>query len=133
MTYSSNITVKQSDIEAELDRFLAEVSEPGNLSREIREVLEHIHANLFDPDLNVQSIKRRCRIRDNNISCRFRHVLGITIKEYIETLRLNAALRLLEKQIPVFDVAMSVGYLYPQTFYRAFHRKFEGTPTSLCV
>ncbi|HYU36044.1 MAG TPA: helix-turn-helix domain-containing protein [Thermoanaerobaculia bacterium] len=127
---TNSIALNHSGIEAELDRFLAEVSRPGNLSREIREVLEHIHANLFDPDLNVQSIKRRCRIRDNNISCRFRHVLGITLKEYIETLRLNAALRLLEKRFPVFDVAMAVGYLYPQTFYRAFHRKFDRTPTS---
>lgn len=132
MRSNSSIAVKQSHIDAELDRFLADVAEPGNLSRELREVLEHIHTHLFDPDLNVQSLKTRCRIRDNNISCRFRHVLGITIKEYIETLRLNAALRLLEKQIPVFDVAMAVGYLYPQTFYRAFHRKFDRPPASLC-
>jgi transcriptional regulator GlxA family with amidase domain len=127
----NGFNVHQSNIETELDLFLAEVTNPGNLSRELREVLEHIHANLFDPDLNVQSLKRRCRIRDNNISCRFRRVLGITIKEYVETLRLNAAIRLLEKQFPVFDVAMAVGYLYPQTFYRAFHRKFDRTPAAL--
>jgi len=128
----TSVMAKASDIEIELDRVREEICpEPVNLSREIREIVEHIHRNLFDSDLNVQTIKERCRIRDNNISCRFRRVIGITIKEYIESLRLEAAIRLLEKRIAVFDVAMSVGYDYPQTFYRAFQRRFDCTPASL--
>lgn len=132
MRYAACVTLKQSDIEVELERFREEVcSAPVKSSREMCEILEHIHQNLFDSDLNVGTIKERCRVRDNNISCRFRRVMGATIKEYIESLRLKAASRLLEKRVPVFDVALSVGYDYPQTFYRAFQRNFECTPASL--
>lgn len=126
------VAAQQSSIEAELDRFREDICpSSASLPREMREVLAHVHCHLFDPDLNVQTIKDRCRIRDNNVSCRFRRVMGITIKEYIESLRLEAAIRLLEKRVPVFDVAISVGYDYPQTFYRAFQRRFDCTPASL--
>jgi two-component system, response regulator YesN len=127
-----NILAKQAQIEAELDRFRSERQPDGNeLSREVREVLVHIHRNLFDSDLNVQTIKSRCRIRDNNISCRFRYEMGSTIRDYIESLRMEAARWLLERgYIGVFDVAQLVGYYHLQTFYRAFQRHFECTPAA---
>lgn len=125
--------MEQARIEAELDRFCTK-HQPNNqdLPREVREVLNYIHRNLFDPDLNVQTIKSCCRLRDNNISCRFRFEMGITIKEYIESLRMEAARWLLERGcIGVFDVAQFVGYYHLQTFYRAFQRKFECTPATV--
>lgn len=128
----ANIIVEQAQIEVELERFCAERRPDGtDLPREVREVLSYIHCNLFDSDLNVQTLKARCRIRDNNISCRFRYEMGMTIKEYIETLRMEAARWLLESRgIGVFDVAQSVGYYHLQTFYRAFQRTFECTPAA---
>lgn len=130
---NTNLLTRQSQIEAELDRFCAEHQpDDKELPREVREVLNYIHCNLFDPDLNVQTIKSRCRIRDNNISCRFRFEMGVTIKEYIESLRMEAARWLLERGcIGVFDVAQFVGYYHLQTFYRAFQRKFECTPAAV--
>lgn len=128
----ANIMVEYAQIEAELERFCAE-HQPDckDLPREVREVLSYIHYNLFDSNLNVQVLKSRCRIRDNNISCRFRYVMGVTIKEYIESLRMEAARWLLESQgVGVFDVAQWVGYYHLQTFYRAFQRKFECTPAA---
>jgi AraC-like DNA-binding protein len=103
-----------------------------DLPREIREVLAHIHEHLFDLQLNVRHLKSNCRIRDNNISSRFRYVMGMTIKQYVETLRMQAASRLLrEEEIGIFDIAVSVGYYNLQTFYRAFDRYHGCTPASL--
>lgn len=129
---NANVMMKQAQIEAELESFRsARQPDEKELSREVREVLGYIHRNLFDSDLNVQAIKARCRIRDNNISCRFRYQMGTTIKEYIESLRMEAARLLLEQQdVGVFDVAQSVGYYHLQTFYRAFQRQFECTPAA---
>lgn len=100
------------------------------LPRDIREILDYIDREIFDSRLNVAVLKSRCRIRDNNISSRFRYLMGVTIKAYIEDLRLRAAERLLRQgDLNVFDVAASVGYYHPQTFYRAFQRKYQCTPS----
>ena len=100
------------------------------LPHEIQVVLGYIHDNLFAADLSVKVLKSRCHIRDNNVSSRFRRAMGITIKDYIDSMRMEAAGMLLAhpSRIGVFDVAFSVGYEHPQTFYRVFHRKFKCTP-----
>ncbi len=102
------------------------------LSPEMLKVLHHIHENLFDAGLNVETLKFRCRIRDNNVSSRFRHVMGVTIKKYIESLRMQAAALLLQqrRRLGVFDVAHAVGYYHLQTFYNAFQRQYACTPAS---
>jgi AraC-like DNA-binding protein len=96
---------------------------------EIREVLRHIHHSLFEQKLNVRYLKCCCRIRDNNISSRFRYAMGITIKQYVEGLRMEAASHLLNRElIGILDVAISVGYENLQTFYRVFSRYYGCTP-----
>src|SRR5918996_1678726 len=81
------------------------------LPREIREVLAQIHRHPFDLQLNVRHLKSCCRIRDNNVSSRFSYVMGMTIKQYVEALRMEAASRLLrEVGMGIFDIAVSVGY-----------------------
>lgn len=124
------ISRAQLQVKAILEDFrLEHRPKSKDLPREVCEILEHINEALFDTKLNVRVLKSRCRIRDNNISSRFRYVMGVTIKEYIEELRLAAAERLLrEKDLSIFDVAASVGYYHPQTFYRAFQRKYDCTP-----
>jgi AraC-like DNA-binding protein len=105
------------------------IADREDLPREIREALAHIHQNPFDLQLNVRHLKCRCRIRDNNFSSRFRYLIGMTVKQYVETLRMEAAACLLrEERIGIFDVSISVGYYNLQTFYRAFERRYGCTP-----
>ena len=128
----NSLVEEQAKIERELDRFRRETypMKPG-LSSEVRLVLNHVHQHLFDLDLNVERVKIHCRIRDNNVSSRFRHAMGVTIKTYIESLRMDAAERLLRhRKIGVFDVAQFVGYNHLQTFYRAFQRRFGCPPAA---
>lgn len=117
-------------IESVLRDFLRDTPPPHqDLPREIQAVLTHIHQHLFDLQLNVRSLKSCCRIRDNNIASRFRYLVGMTIKQYVENLRMEAASRLLRKEeIGIFDIAVSVGYYNLQTFYRAFERYYGCTP-----
>ena len=121
---------EQLQVQAILEDFrLEHRPKDRDFPRVICEILDHINKTLFDSSLNVRSLKLHCRIRDNNISSRFRYVTGVTIKGYIEELRLEAAEFLLcERAISIFDVAASVGYSHPQTFYRAFQRKYGCTP-----
>ncbi len=124
--------VTYEQIETELDRFRGHPPRSSErLSRQLRSILQCIHTDPFAPELNVQEVKERCQVRDNNISCRFRYILGTTIKDYIEELRMRAACHLLTTTaVCVFDIAMSVGYLHPQTFYKVFRRRFACSPTS---
>ena len=96
---------------------------------QIHQVYRQIHRDLFDPDLNVKTLKARCGLRDNNISTLFRHILGRSIRDYIEEERLRAVVLLLERDaMPVVEAGLYVGFANPQTFYRAFKRRFGCTP-----
>jgi AraC-like DNA-binding protein len=100
-----------------------------DLPADIRRVLAYIEENAFDPELNVQRIKLDCRLRDNNVSSRFRFFLGTTIRDYLESRRMEAAAaRLMESRATVLEVAFAVGYNNLQTFYGAFRRRYSCTP-----
>lgn len=99
------------------------------LPADIQRVLSYIEENAFDPELNVQRIKLHCRLRDNNVSSRFRFFLGITIRDYLEARRMEAAADLLlQGTATILEVAFDVGYNNLQTFYGAFRRKYSCTP-----
>lgn len=118
------------DSEESLGRYLRE-NPPATreLPRDLRELVACIHNSLFEPELTVKKLKVRCRIRNNNISTRFRYLVGRGIKEYIDMHRMEAAGRMLRHSgAPVFEVAMSVGYKHVETFYQVFHRYYGCTP-----
>ena len=99
------------------------------LPADIRRILTYIEENAFNPELNVQKIKLDCRLRDNNVSSRFRFFLGATIRDYLESRRMKAATALLtQSQATILEVAFAVGYNSLQTFYGAFRRKYSCTP-----
>lgn len=117
-------------IDNELERFRSPPPTVEGDHGEVPRLLESIHRDPFDSELNVKQLKARCRVRDNNVSSRFRRALGITVKDYIERLRMRAACHLLSFQsVTVFDIALSVGYYHPQTFYNVFRRHLGCTPT----
>lgn len=106
-----------------------EVPKFDHLPRELREVATCIHQNLFEPDLNVKNVRELCRVRDNNISSRFRRAMGKGIKPYIDHHRMAAAsILLLRSDLSIFEVAMEVGYTHVETFYQVFRLQFGCTP-----
>lgn len=103
----------------------------GNPKPLIRKLLTAIHERVFDETLNVKALKAYCSVGNNNISCQFKREMGTTIKSYIDTLRMQFALQLLdERKKSVYEVACDVGYANIQTFYRVFRRHFGCTPRS---
>lgn len=101
-------------------------------SRSVAKLLSAIQSEPFDPSINVQQLKSKCGILDNNVSSRFRREVGISIKGYIDNVRLCVARRLLiQTEASVFNVCQAVGYYHPQTFYRAFYRSFKCTPRQI--
>ncbi len=103
----------------------------AELSVRVKEVVECIHHNLFDPQLSVKSLKTKCKIRDNNVSCQFKCETGIYLHSYIAMRRLETAVILLhDSHLSIAEVADRVGYRHLQTFYRVFRRYFRCNPGS---
>jgi transcriptional regulator GlxA family with amidase domain len=124
---------KHDQLRRELDFFLQELPQASCMQRDVAAVLGFIHIHVFESSLNVNTVKHGCRIKNNNISTRFRIVLGLGIREYIERLRMYAASRLLQGQrFEIYLIAMAVGYEHQETFCRAFRRHF-GHPPSGCL
>jgi AraC-like DNA-binding protein len=122
---------KQMLIEEELKKFrLAIDLKPVGISGEVWSMLSYVHENLFDPMLNVNAVKARCGIRNHNVATRFRGSIGMGVRDYIEWLRMQAALRLLvHHDLEVFLIGLAVGYSYQESFCRTFHRIFGCTPS----
>jgi AraC-like DNA-binding protein len=121
---------QQESIDSELLRFKQESRpEASHLPHDVAEILRFVHDNVFDPLLNVKTVKRECSFRNNNVTTRFRALMGIGLREYIETLRLEAAGMLLAQTgAEAYLIAMAVGYEHQETFCRAFLRQVGCTP-----
>lgn len=92
-------------------------------SRRLEPMLRHIEVHLFDPALNVQSLKKACGIRDNSIAIQFHREMDLAPKAYISQRRMETAARLLiETDLRVWKVADLVGYSSLGVFSKAFHR-----------
>jgi AraC-like DNA-binding protein len=119
-------------IAAALLRFKAGIPPPpASAPAEVGHAVADIHRHLFDPALDVTAVRRRCGLRNNNISTRFRSALGEGIREYIERLRLEAACELLAAgDLEIFLIALAVGYNHQETFCRAFQRHFGFAPSA---
>lgn len=91
---------------------------------------QYIHVHLFDPELNVASLREECEIRANDFSRWFKWIHGTTPHRYIKRHRIAAACRVLTRSGgDLFQVAISIGFSNYQTFLRAFRRVMDQTPT----
>ena len=97
----------------------------------LKPLLEHIEANLFDPALDVNQLKRSCGVRDNSVPIQFHAQLGMPPHAYIEEGRLRTGCRLLEgSDLKIWQIADLLGYSSIQVFSRAFTRWAGVRPTA---
>lgn len=97
---------------------------------DVRAVLNELQNRLFDLDLRVTEVYRKCGCYNHNISLRFKGFLGRTPKAYVLHHRLKLAKQLLrETDFSVGQIALSVGYGSPSAFTNAFKKHEETTPT----
>lgn len=97
------------------------------LSR-LRKVLEYINQHYME-DISVGSMVQECGVSKSTLR---RDLLAFTGKapmQYIHYLRMKRAALLLQKKIPVSDVAYDVGYNSISSFNRHFLVEFGVSPT----
>ncbi len=98
--------------------------------KKLAPLLAYIEQHLFDPELDVNSLKRACEVRNNTTMVQFRAKLGVTPHLYIKARRAEVAKKLLrDTQLRVSDVAALLGYSGTRAFSRAFKRVSPQLPS----
>jgi transcriptional regulator GlxA family with amidase domain len=124
----------------ELMTYLPLESEPGDsvVNREANsrpidrfgDLVPWIMRNLHQ-DLTVDLLARQACMCPAHFTRAFKSVFGATPGDFVENLRLNEARRRLASPGKTLgSVAQSVGFSNPETFRRAFERRFGAAPSS---
>ncbi|MBS0658103.1 MAG: AraC family transcriptional regulator [Verrucomicrobia bacterium] len=93
-------------------------------------LLVHIQANLGE-DLSLAALSRRMGYSEFHLQRNFRSLLGESPRAYVERLRLErAAFRLAVQRASILEVALEVGFRRPESFLRAFQRRFGQSPSA---
>lgn len=91
--------------------------------------LAMLEAQLFDPELNVSTLKRACAIRDNSWVIRFQLHVGTSPKRFITRQRIATAARLLvETDLKTWKIGDLLGYSSLSVFGRVFYREMGLRP-----
>jgi transcriptional regulator GlxA family with amidase domain len=94
----------------------------------IRELLAWMPEHIAE-DLTVPRLAEQMNLSERQFTRVFKSETGVTPAEHVETLRLEAACRLLETTTnTVEQVAKACGYSNPETMHRAFRRRLNTTP-----
>ena len=110
------VTLLLSEIIPQLELVERTQSESNNLKR----LLEYCGDN-FTKDLNLQTLSKELYMNKYHISHLFNDVLGISLRKYINTMRIKMAERLLaHNEMPVNEIASAVGFSTQRTFNRVF-------------
>jgi|GEM_PF-3030329 len=130
----SNGILNVDCIQAEL-RFVVEEFRSSTLNDElpqsVRRALIFIHDHLFEDTLDASYVRRQCNLHNNNVSSRFKRLVGMGMRQYIEYGRMEAAGRLLQyEHLSIVQIAWAIGYAYPESFARAFKRYYGCTASA---
>jgi AraC family transcriptional regulator len=96
-------------------------------------VLTYIQAN-FGGDLSLEALARRAGYSPFHFHRVFEAAVGETVKAYTQRLRLEgAAFRFLFHDETILEIAAECGFARPETFARAFRRRFGEPPSAFRV
>lgn len=103
--------------------------EDGGRQRFLRDSVRYIDAH-FAEKLTLGALARRAGMSPNYFSAAFHAACGMTLWDYIQARRVEAAMGLLRSETPrnILDVAISCGFNNTANFNKAFRKKTGMTP-----
>ena len=101
----------------------------GNIENEhVSKAMKIIHAN-YCTGFSVSEIAKACNISSRYLQKLFNKYLESTPQEYGNNLKIRKAIELLaDRNIPVKEIAYTLGYSTPQYFSRLFKLKYGFSP-----
>ena len=99
-----------------------------NLSLRIKKYLDENYCN----PINLDTLAVNVFAHPNYISTKFRETMGVTVTEYLNSIRLERAKELLcTSDFSCKKISQIVGYQDQFYFYKCFRKKFGVTPNSI--
>ena len=96
------------------------------------QIISYINERLSSPGLCVESVASHFGISASTLQRLCREATGTTVAAHIETQRLTKAYRLLtQTDSSIAQVAQECGFNSPNSFYKAFKRRYGMAPRSL--
>ena len=95
----------------------------------IARILKYCSTN-FREEITIKGIARELNISESHISHTFKNKLRVSFCDYINSMRLIEAARLLkDKNLTITEISNSCGFGTIRTFNRVFHKHFGVTPS----
>lgn len=96
----------------------------------MRKAMQVVKNNLDNPDFSVEALASEMNMSRSNLHLRVKALFGVSSLEFIKTVRMNEACRLLlEKRHTVGEIGYMVGFTTPSYFASSFHRFMGCTPS----
>lgn len=89
-----------------------------------------IIATRFNEKLTVRDLTKSLGVSGSHFRYLFRKETGVTFQNFLREARLRAAAqRLLDDELSIKEIALSIGYRHVSNFNRDFSRRFNITPS----
>jgi two-component system response regulator YesN len=101
----------------------------GRLKRVTEAAKEYIQAHFTESDLTLEQVARAVALSPCYLSALFKPETGLTLKEYVTSLRLHKARELIcSSSYRVAEIGYQVGFSNPNYFSTLFKRRFGRSP-----
>lgn len=98
----------------------------------IERVLNYIHENMDDPDLNVEALASRLNLSRSQFYRKIKALTNQTASEFLRNIRLQRARQLIESgNDNISEVCYKVGFSSPSYFTKCFKNYFGLLPTEV--
>lgn len=96
-------------------------------------IVAYIEKNYSNPSLNLSVAATDLKMKENYLYHFISTRIGKTFASYLEEYRLDKAMQMLitNKELSINAIALQCGYTNPQTFRRAFSRRFHQLPSEV--
>lgn len=93
---------------------------------------QYIGAHFTDTELTIAEVSKQVGVTPKKLAALFRAKCDCTFKQYLNTIRLNEAYRLItEEDHSITQIFLAVGFNSSSYFNRLFAKEFQQSPTEL--
>lgn len=99
----------------------------------IQKVLNYVHENMSDPDLNVELLAKELNLSRSQLYRKIKTLTGQTVNEFLRNVRLQKAKQIIEtdEDLNISEVCYQVGFSSPSYFTKCFKALFGVLPTEI--
>lgn len=102
-------------------------TQPSAAQEHVRRMLDRIEQSYSEP-ITLRSLAAELHRQSAYLGGMFRRVVGMSVHQWLTTVRLDRASALIRDGVKVEAVSLLVGYRSKKNFYRQFKRRFGTTP-----